>query len=94
MNGDEHRVIKAKIAKGKTSQQDYLLRVALDKEVVDMTELKEVARQLKLIGVNINQLAKKANQQHELSSLLDLKKIDRELEETWRQLRLSLAKLK
>lgn len=94
VNDEEYRIIKAKISKGKTSQQNFLLRAALDKEVVEMSELIEVIRQLKMIGNNLNQLTKKINQQRELSSLLDLKRLERGFEETWRQLNLSLAKLK
>lgn len=61
MTEQEHDCFLSKVKKSKLSQQDYLLRAALDKEIIVIDGLREILVELKRIGNNVNQLAYRAN---------------------------------
>ncbi len=53
--------IKKKAKQARMSQSDYVTRCCLGRQVVVIEDLKEVAKQLRAIGGNLNQLTMLAN---------------------------------
>lgn len=88
---NDYKKIKNKIEKSKLSQDDYLLKCALDKEIVIIDGLREIIYEVKKIGTNINQLAKISNQKRVVSSTA-LDNMNKELSEVWQLLRLLIQK--
>lgn len=78
--------IKAKVKKSKLTQNKYLLKSALDKEITVVEGIKELVIETKRIGVNLNQLTKLANQ-GKVDCSSELEGINKELIETWQLLR-------
>jgi hypothetical protein len=54
--------IKKKVEKSKLTQSEYLLRCALDKNILVVEGLKEILMELIREGNNLNQIAKAVNQ--------------------------------
>lgn len=82
----EFERIKSKVAKSKLTQNEYLLKSALDKEIIVIDGIKDLTMELKRIGNNLNQLTRavhegKANCSKELSE------INEEMKEIWQSLR-------
>ena len=62
---EEHRLLKEKMARiGVTNQEAFLRKMALDGYILrlDLPELKEMLSQLRYMGNNVNQIAKRANE--------------------------------
>ena len=60
---EEHRLLKEKMARiGVTNQEAFLRKMALDGYILrlDLPELKEILSQLRYMGNNVNQIAKRA----------------------------------
>ena len=57
--------IKKKVKKSKLTQSEYLLRSALDKNILVVDGLKEILIELSIEGNNLNQIAKALNQKEE-----------------------------
>ena len=55
------QTIKRKAKQARLSQGDYVTRCCLGRQVVVIEDLKEVAKQLRSIGNNLNQLTVLAN---------------------------------
>lgn len=82
----EFEQIKKKVEKSKMTQNKFLLKSALDKEIIVIEDLKELVLETKRIGVNLNQLTKLANQ-GKVNCSKELEEINRELVEVWQLLR-------
>lgn len=82
----EFEQIKKKVEKSKMTQNKFLLKSALDKDIIVIENLKELVLETKRIGVNLNQLTKLANQGR-VNCSKELEKINRELVEVWQSLR-------
>lgn len=78
--------IKAKVKKSRLTQNKYLLKSALDKEITVVEGIKELVIETKRIGVNLNQLTKLANQ-GKVDCSSQLEGINKELIQTWQLLR-------
>ena len=59
---DEYQRIHRKAERHKLSLSDFVLRSALDKEIIVADGLDEVAKQQKAIGRNLNQIAMLAHE--------------------------------
>lgn len=60
--------IKKKVKKSKLTQSEYLLRSALDKNILVVDGLKEILIELSKEGNNLNQIAKALNQKEEFKA--------------------------
>lgn len=89
---EEHKKIKKKIEKSKLKQNEYLLKCALDKEIIVIEDLQQMVLETKRIGNNINQLAKTVNQGRIVNGGQELLEIKEELKEVWQLLRLLIQK--
>lgn len=79
--------IKDLISKSKLNQNEYLLRCALDKEIIVIDNLDEIINQLVRVGNNLNQLTKLSHQGKIVNAENELKEIKGEFEKVWQQLR-------
>ncbi len=59
---EEYRKIKEKVKDAGISQQQFLLKTALEKEIIHIKEFQELILQIKRIGININQITKHMNE--------------------------------
>lgn len=78
--------IKNKVEKSKLTQNKYLLKSALDKEIKVVEGIKDLVIETKRIGGNLNQLTKLANQ-GKVNCSSELEGINKELIEVWQLLR-------
>lgn len=87
----EHEKIKNKISRSKLKQNDYLLKSALDKEILVIEGLPEMTLELKKIGNNLNQLTR-AVHQGKTNCKDELSEINEEMKEVWQLLRQLIQK--
>jgi len=83
---EEFNYIKSKIEMSKLNQNKYLLKCALDKEVVVIDGLNDFTLELKRIGNNLNQLTKAAHE-GKVNCAAELQDINGEMKEVWQLLR-------
>lgn len=86
----EYQQIKKKVEKSKLSQQDYLLKCALDKKIIVVEELQPIFLELKRQGVNLNQIAKAINS-GEINHVSE--NTFKEYQELWQSLRQLIQKV-
>lgn len=90
-NEKEFENIKKKVIKSKLTQNEYLLKSALDKEIVVVEGVRDLTIEIKRIGNNLNQLTRavhegKANCSKELSE------VNEEMKKVWQLLRQLIQK--
>ena len=90
VNEKEYNKIKSKIEKSKLNTSEYLLRTAMDKDIIVISGLEEIILQLRRIGNNINQLTKLSNQGSITN--VDLENVKEELKNIWQLLNLLIQK--
>lgn len=88
----EFQQIKKKVEKSKLSQQDYLLKCALNKEIIIIDDIKELVTELKRIGNNLNQLTR-AIHTGELPNIGEVEKMNKDLEIVWNEVVRALRKV-
>lgn len=91
VNEKEFEQIKKKVSKSKLTQNEYLIRSAINKEITVIDGLKDLIKDLKKIGNNLNQLTRsvhegKANCNKELLT------INEEMKDVWQLLRQLIQK--
>ena len=85
-------LMKKNLEKSKLSQQDYLLKCALDKNIIVIEDMKIFIGELKRIGNNLNQLTKVFNSEKILDTE-ELSKMNMELSEVWKEVVKTLKKV-
>lgn len=85
LTAEEYESIKAKVNKAGISQQQFLLKTALEKEIISIKEFQTLMFQLKKIGANINQIAKHSNQTGAVAKS-ETEEVKEELNQIWRLL--------
>ena len=96
VNDDElQRIEKKRKSIGINSRSAYLRKVAIDGYVIhiDYAYLKEHTRQIRMIGININQIAHHLNATGEIYKT-DMESIKKMMEEIWRLQRSILSSLR
>ena len=91
---EERSLIEEKMKQVPTSNMEaYLRKMAIDGYIIqiDHNDIKEMTAELQKIGVNINQIAKRANATGNVYQE-DIEEIKGALKEIWRLQRLSLLK--
>ena len=96
VNEDEHKQIKDFSHALNLSIQEYLLQVLKfktpqSKKMPD--ELKEIYKELKMQGNNLNQLTRKLNERGYIDYKNELPQLEKELIKTWQSLRRYLEEL-
>ena len=90
VNEKEYNKIKSKIEKSKLNTSEYLLRIAMNKEIIVVNGLKEIIIQLRKMGNNINQLTKLCNQGRLTN--INLEDVKKEMKSIWQLLNLLIQK--
>ena len=90
VNEKEYNKIKSKIEKLKLNTSEYLLRTAIDKDIIVIDGLEEIIMQLRKIGNNLNQLTKLCNQGRLTS--INLEDVKKEMKSIWQLLNLLIQK--
>ena len=90
-NEKEFAQIKSKVEKSKLTQNEYLLKAALNKEIIVIDGIRELTTEMRRIGTNVNQIAKAVNEGRTNCSQ-ELLAVDKELKELWRSLKLLIRK--
>lgn len=85
-NEDESENIKYKIVEANLSKQDYLLKCALGKKIIVIDGIGDLTREVKRIGVNLNQITHKVNAGELYDCRSELKGIHDELNKIWANL--------
>ncbi|WP_409070070.1 MobC family plasmid mobilization relaxosome protein (plasmid) [Clostridium sp. FAM 1755] len=83
---NELKKIKNKVSKSKLTQNEYLIRAALDKKILVVDGLKDLNIELKRIGNNLNQLTKSVHE-GKANCSRELLEINEEMKEVWQLLR-------
>lgn len=84
---EEYERIKSKVKESGLSQQQFLLKTALEKEIIYIKEFQSLIFQIKKIGININQIAKHCNETGAISKD-DMKEIKEGVNRIWQSLKL------
>lgn len=87
----EFKQIKDKVKKSKLTQNEYLLKSALDKKIVVVDGVRDLTVELKRIGNNLNQLTR-AVHEGRIDCSKELSEVNEEMKEVWRLLRQLIQK--
>lgn len=90
VNEKEYNKIKSKIEKSELNTSEYLLKTAMNKEIIVIDGLEEIIIQLRKIGNNINQLTKLCNQGRLTN--INLEDVKKEMNSIWQLLNLLIQK--
>lgn len=86
LSEEEYKKIHHKVHMSGMSQQQYLLRSSLDKEITNTDGLRSIIPELKRIGNNLNQIARTGNATGYISAE-EIENIKRKEEEIWQLLK-------
>jgi len=67
MTLDEHKQIQDKAYVSRLSLNDYIKKSALEKDIIVVNGLKDLTLEIKRIGININQIARRLNECNNLT---------------------------
>lgn len=84
--------IKKKVELSGKSQQQYVIEALTQKQITNTDGIKELVPELKRIGNNLNQIAKRCNEGGMLPSEAEVRKHGEELNRVWQLLRQYLVK--
>ncbi len=87
---DDYDDIKQRSQKANLTMTDYMMKSALNKKIVVIVGYKEVFNEIRKIGININQIARKCNIGFIQQS--DIEEIQTYMEQIWQLLRYSQEK--
>jgi hypothetical protein len=91
LSDEELEILKEKISSSGKKQQEYLRRAALEMQITNMAPLKELIPEMKKQGTNLNQVAKKLNENGYVDYGNVLAGTLKEVKETWQSLKQYLA---
>lgn len=91
INEEEAEQLRKKVEKSGMSQQEYILKCALNKEVINTDGIKELVPELKRVGNNLNQIAHHMNGGG-FPMLQEVKDNQKELSDIWQSLKRFLQK--
>lgn len=92
MTEEEYKVFEKLLEKSGLTQNEYGLRCLSNKKIVVLDGFKELAEQVKKVGVNVNQIAKGINSRSGVSEGV-ITEMQKELGEVWRSLSAFLQKV-
>ena len=87
VNEEEYQQLQEKVFQSGKNQQEYILSCVLEKQIVNTDGIKELIPELKRIGNNLNQIAKRCNEGGMLPSEAEVRKHGEELNKVWQSLR-------
>ena len=84
---EEAEQLRKKVEQSGKSMQEYLLGCALNKPITNTDGIKELYPEIKRIGNNLNQIAKRCNEGGVLPSESEVREQGEELKQVWQLLR-------
>ena len=87
VNEEEYQQLQEKVFQSGKNQQEYILSCVLEKQIVNTDGIKELIPELKRIGNNLNQIAKRCNEGGVLPSEAEVREQGEELKQVWQLLR-------
>ena len=87
VNEEEYQQLQEKVLQSGKNQQEYILSCVLEKQIVNTDGIKELIPELKRIGNNLNQIAKRCNEGGVLPSEAKVREQGEELKQVWQLLR-------
>ena len=87
VNEEEYQKLQERVQESGKNQQEYILSCVLDKKIVNTDGIKELIPELKRIGNNLNQIAKRCNEGGMLPSEAEVREQGEELKQVWQSLR-------
>ena len=87
VNEEEYQKLQERVQESGKNQQEYILSCVLDKKIVNTDGIKELIPELKRIGTNLNQIAKRCNEGGVLPSEAEVREQGEELKQVWQLLR-------
>ena len=87
VNEEEYQKLQERVQESGKNQQEYILSCVLDKKIVNTDGIKELIPELKRIGNNLNQIAKRCNEGGVLPSEAEVREQGEELNKVWQSLR-------
>ena len=87
VNEEEYQKLQERVQESGKNQQEYILSCVLDKKIVNTDGIKELIPELKRIGNNLNQIAKRCNEGGVLPSESEVRDQGEELKHVWQLLR-------
>ena len=87
VNEEEYQKLQERVQESGKNQQEYILSCVLDKKIVNTDGIKELIPELKRIGNNLNQIAKRCNEGGVLLSESEVREQGEELKQVWQLLR-------
>lgn len=87
LSDEEAQEFLKKVEQSGMSQQEYILKSVLEKQVTNTDGIKELIPELKRQGANLNQLTKKLNERGYVDYKQELPQLEKELKEIWQQLK-------
>ena len=93
-DGDRELITKRMKESGISNMSDYIRKMAIDGYVIrlDLSDVKEVSRLLRINANNINQIAKRANETGCIYQA-DIKTVQKQQEEIWQMMKAILQRL-
>ncbi len=93
-DGDRELIKKRMKESGISNMSDYIRKMAIDGYVIrlDLSDVKEVSRLLRINANNINQIAKRANETGCIYQA-DIKTVKKQQEEIWQMMKAILQRL-
>lgn len=85
LTAEEYETIKTKVQKAGISQQQFLLKTALEKEIICIKEFQTLILQIKKIGTNINQIARHSNETG-VTTIQEIQEVKEGLNQIWQSL--------
>jgi hypothetical protein len=82
----EQNLIKERVSKSNVSQNEYIIKAVLNKKIIVVEGLPELTKEIKRIGINLNQLTKLAHE-GKVNCKSELIEIEEELNKAWQLLR-------
>ena len=87
VNEEEYQKLQERVQESGKNQQEYILSCVLDKKIVNTDGIKELIPELKRLGNNLNQIAKRCNEGGVLPSEAEVREQGEELKQVWQLLR-------
>ena len=87
VNEEEYQKLQERVQESGKNQQEYILSCVLDKKIVNTDGIKELIPELKRIGNNLNQIAKRCNEGGDRKSTREVREQGEELKQVWQLLR-------
>lgn len=93
MTEEEYGILKSKVQRSGMKQAEYLIRCITGKPVVNTAGMRELAAEVKKVGVNLNQIAHALNGKGYYDYRL-ISRNQQELGEVWQLLKQNLQKVR